>query len=182
MVSPVRIRVPPLEKVLQNAEFVRDGFLGVEVLPPQCHHNWLGEYPIEGVQSGLLHARHEVAVDVEGDPHRGMPEHLGDGVDIGALTKCDAREGVAEVMKPNVWQLCLLEQGLEGASVEVLAPDRGTYRTREHEASVLRILRPSAACRETSAARAKDGRSCAQQPSRCAPPGLRAVGRPAPAA
>jgi hypothetical protein len=83
---PVRIRVPPLIKVLQNAGFIPDGSLGVEVLPPQFHHNWLGEYPVEGVQSGLLHARHEVTVDVESDPFRGMPKHLGVGVDVGTIT------------------------------------------------------------------------------------------------
>jgi hypothetical protein len=63
MVSPVRIRVPPLIKVLQNAGFVRNGYSDVEVLAPQLHHSWLGEYAVEGVQCGFLHARHEVAVN-----------------------------------------------------------------------------------------------------------------------
>ena len=109
MVFPVRIRVPPLIKILQNTGFTDEPLLDIEQLPPQCHHNWLGEYPIEGVQCGLLHAGHEVALDIECDPHRGMSEHLGDCVYVGTLAKGDAREGVAEVVEPNVRQPRLLE-------------------------------------------------------------------------
>src|SRR5215216_2755329 len=38
MVSPVRIRVPPLEKVLQNAGFSLYESLGVEAAPQQHHY------------------------------------------------------------------------------------------------------------------------------------------------
>jgi hypothetical protein len=69
-----------------KTQFFHEELFVVELLPPQCHPNWLGEYPAEGVQSGLLHAGHEVPVDIKCVPHRGMLEHLGDCVYVGAAT------------------------------------------------------------------------------------------------
>jgi len=51
------------------------------------HHNELREYSIQGLEGCHLHARHEVTVDVEGDLHGRMSEHLGDAVYVGASTR-----------------------------------------------------------------------------------------------
>jgi len=76
----------------------------------------LGEHPAKVLPGRGLHPRHQVPVDVEGDLHRGVPEHLGDGVDVGAPAERYAREGVAEVVEPYVRQPDRFEQGLERAA------------------------------------------------------------------
>jgi len=68
MVSPVRIRVPPLLKVLQNPEISEESEFvpGAPLLQPYCNRV-LAEGFVHRPSRGVTHPRENVRVSVEGD-------------------------------------------------------------------------------------------------------------------
>jgi hypothetical protein len=72
MVSPVRIRVLPLKKVLQNS----DKCQGPAHPPELCGNSRLRKRSCNGIYGGILHVVCGVRIDGKGHANVGVPEHL----------------------------------------------------------------------------------------------------------
>ena len=83
MVSPVRIRVPPLLKVLQNPEISeKSGFIaGAPLLQPYCNRVLAGGF-VHRPSRGVTHPRENVGVGVEGDRYGGVAEEILDDLGV----------------------------------------------------------------------------------------------------
>ena len=62
---------------------------------PAPYHTAPLEEPVEAPQCLLLHAGHDVGVDVEGDVYREVPEHPGE------TSSCLPKNGLAKLLPPS---------------------------------------------------------------------------------
>ena len=139
MVSPVRVRVPPLlfSRHLQEKPLALFEWLRIECRFYHNHyHNGhslkvLGEEVVEA-QSGLaVHGGGDVGVGIGCLPHRGVPKYLRDQLQLFLVLGHECGEGVPKVVEPDIRQARLLKQRLlVGAAVEVVAAHDGAYGGR----------------------------------------------------
>src|SRR5215212_7345602 len=144
MVSPVRVRVPPLlfYKYLQvkpSAIFERRR-IECRFYHNHYHNGHSLKVPREEVveaHGGLaVHGGGDVGVGVGCLPHRGVPEHLGDQLKLLLVLEHECGEGVPKVIESDIRQACLLKQRLVGAAVEVVTAHDGAGSRWEDESKV----------------------------------------------
>ncbi len=118
MVSPVRVRVPPLYfckdlQVKLSALFVR---LRIERdIHHNCHHNGLSfevlrEEIIEAHGRRAVHGEGDVGVGVGGLLHGGVSQHLRDQLQLLPVLEHERGEGVPKVIEPDVRQASFLQE------------------------------------------------------------------------
>src|SRR5688500_10644056 len=117
MVSPVRIRVPPLLNYLQNIAKTDS----VRERRESSGNSRLRERPRYGLHGGVLHFVRGVRVDGEGHPDVGVAQHSlgGRGVDVSRGER--GGEGVPETVEdePFAREARPLQERAELAAVEV---------------------------------------------------------------
>ena len=102
MVSPVRIRVPPLKKVLQN-QGKHEGsgnIAGAHLLQPYCNRV-LAEGFVHSSRRRGVHSWKNVAASIEGDRCGGVAEELLDNLGVDPSREEQRSAGVTEVVKPD---------------------------------------------------------------------------------
>ncbi len=144
MVSPVRVRVPPLlfSSHFQgklSALFVR---LRMERdIHHNCHHNGrsfevVREEIIEAHDGLAVHGGGDVGIRVGSLLDGGVSEHLRDQLQLLPVLKHERGKGVPKIVEPNVRQTSFLQERFVGAAMEVVAAHDGSGRGREDEAEV----------------------------------------------
>src|SRR5215210_3101539 len=99
MVSPVRIRVPPLIKVLQNAEKLEDSGnrTGAHLLQPYCNRDSAEGFVHRSCRR-VAHSWEDVAVGVEGDRYGGVAEELLHDLGVDPSREEQRSAGVPEIV------------------------------------------------------------------------------------
>src|SRR5829696_3794760 len=144
MVSPVRVRVPPL---LFSSNFQEKLLAIFERLCIECrfyhnhYHNGHSlkvprEEVVEAHGGLVVHGGGDVGVGIGCLPHRGVPEHLRDQLQLFLVLEHECGEGVPKVIEPDIRQACLLKQRLVGAAVEVVPAHNGAGSRREDKPKV----------------------------------------------
>jgi hypothetical protein len=96
----------------------------------------LRQHRFHRLGGGVLHVSKDVRVGVEGDGCGGVPEHLGDQLQLLAVLEHECGKGVPKVVESDIRQACALEERLVGAAVEVVAAHDGADSGREDESQV----------------------------------------------
>jgi hypothetical protein len=76
MVSPVRIRVPLLEKVLQKRTITEEPRFYAEAFYTNQYTNVLGYHRSQPVYGSFLHVRQHMRVEIHGDPYPRVTHHF----------------------------------------------------------------------------------------------------------
>jgi hypothetical protein len=102
MVSPVRFRVSPLLKVLQNAgkgegPILRRGPSPATVLQPI-----LGKHRVHLLRGLSLHTKQHVRISVQGDRNAGVAQKFLHHLGMDSPTKHERRAGVTEIVETDL--------------------------------------------------------------------------------
>src|SRR5215207_5343151 len=124
MVSPVRVRVPPLLffRHFQVKLSALSARLHVRRLfYHNCYHNGrslevLREEIVEAHGGLAMHGGGDVSVGVGGLLHGGMPEHLRDELQLLPVLEHECGKGVPEVVESDAWQAGALQKRLVGTA------------------------------------------------------------------
>ena len=124
MVSPVRVRVPPL---LFSRHFqAKCPALAARLrIERRFYHNHyhngrslevLREEIVEAHGGLAMHGGGDVSVGVGGLLHGGMPEHLRDELQLLPVLEHECGKGVPEVVESDAWQAGALQKRLVGTA------------------------------------------------------------------
>ena len=144
MVSPVRVRVPPLLFSRHFQEKPLDLFAAMLVkcgIHHNCHHNGhslkaLREEVVEAHGCLAMHGGGDVGVGVGGLLHRSVPQHLRDQLQLLPVLEHERGEGVPKVVEPDVRQTGPPRKRFVGAAVEVVVAHDGADSGGEDESKV----------------------------------------------
>ena len=146
MVSPVRVRVPPLLFSRHFQEKPLALFAAALIKPSvhhKCHHNGhsleaLREVVVEAHGRLAMHGGGDVGVSVGCLPHRGVPEHLRDQLQLLPVLEHERGEGVPKVVEPDVQQTGPPQKRFVGVAVHSDLPNTA-LRSCQYLSSVLLI-------------------------------------------
>ena len=77
------------------------------------------KYCVELRRSFLLHRRDDVRVGVECDRNRGVAQAFLNHLRVDTLCEKERRRGMSQIVEPDWWQPCFLQQRPEGSPGEV---------------------------------------------------------------